>query len=240
MRLDLYISQKFNISRNKAQFAIQEKKITVDWKIIQKSSFEVDNNSDVKILDDQEIKYVARSALKLKWLLENLNKDFKNYVCIDVWSSTWWFCQILLENDVSQIFAIDVGTSQLHDILRKNPKIISIENTDIRNLEKSKINKKIDLITCDVSFISLNLIIDKLLELWDISTKYILLFKPQFEVWSENISKLWVVKDKNKSQNALTKFCDYLRSKLVKNLKIINSCLKWENWNQEIFIYFEK
>jgi len=86
----------------------------------------------------------------------------------------------LLENDVNTIFAVDVGTSQLHDIVRNNNKIVVKENTDIRKLEK--LDKNIDLITCDVSFISLEMILDSIINHMNTDTISILLFKPQFEV----------------------------------------------------------
>ena len=195
MRLDLYVSQKLNISRNKAQFVIEKSNVLIDWKIITKSWFEVLAKHVVEILENYESKYVARSALKLKWLFESEKTDISEKICFDVGSSTWWFCQVLLENNAKKIYALDVWTSQLHEKLKNNEKIISIENTDIRKFDKKILSESIDIITCDVSFISLELVIDAILNLWNETTKYFLLYKPQYEVWKINLTKFWTPKN---------------------------------------------
>ena len=134
MRLDQFITEKLKISKNKAQNLIKSLKVTVNNKIIKKSWFEVSSSDKIDISESEELNYVARSALKLKWFFEENFIDLEDKICLDVWSSTWWFCQILLEKWVSKIFAVDVWTSQLHPILRENKKIISLENTDTRKV----------------------------------------------------------------------------------------------------------
>lgn len=239
MRLDLYISGKLWVSRNRAQFFIDQKKISVNWKIITKSSFLLweDDKVEENIFD---INYVSRSALKLKWFLEENNINVDNFVCIDIWASTWWFTQILLEKNAKKVYSIDVWTSQLHETLKGNSKIVSIENTDIRKFDKNIIKEEINLIVCDVSFISLNLIIDSILELMSKQTKAILLFKPQFEVWSENLTKMWVPKNEKIIEEKLSNFLLQLQKKWVKISLIKDSILKWENWNKEVFILIKK
>lgn len=237
MRLDLYVSQKLNISRNKAQFVIENQKVLVNWNIVTKSWFEIlDEKHNVEILENDESKYVARSALKLKWLLDEEKIDINWKVCFDVWSSTGWFCQILLENNAKKIYALDVWTSQLHEKLRNNSKIISIENTDIRKFDKKILSESIDIITCDVSFISLELVIDAILNLWNETTKYFLLYKPQYEVWKINLTKFWTPINQKVIDEKLDNFCLILSKKWVKIKKIIQSSLTGENWNKEYFI----
>lgn len=163
--------------------------------------------------------------------------DLENKICLDIWSSTWWFCQILLEKNIEKIFAVDVWTSQLHPILRENQKIISLENTDIRNLKKLE---KIDFITCDVSFINLEKILESIIFQMEEETKTLLLFKPQFQVWKEFLNKKWVVNDKKIIEKKLNEFLDFCRKNFLKILKVENSKLEWENGNQEIFILVEK
>lgn len=236
MRLDLYISQKLWVSRNRAQFFIIQQKIKVNWKVISKSSFDIKDNDLVED-DINDINYVSRSALKLKLFLEDQNMSVKDLVCLDIWASTWGFTQILIEKWVRKVYAVDVWSSQLHEKLKWNKKIISIENTDIRKFDKKVLKENIlDLIVCDVSFISLTIIIDNILDLMSKDTIVILLFKPQFEVGVNNISKLWVVKDIKISQERLLNFSLILQKKWVKVCTIQNSKIKWENWNEETFI----
>lgn len=239
MRLDLYISQKLWVSRNRAQFFIKQEKIVINGKIISKVAYEVTQEDNI-ISNIEEINYVSRSALKLKGFLEQQNIDVQNAVCVDVWASTWGFTQILIEKGAKKIYAIDVGTSQLHETLQGNNKIVSIENTDIRKFDKNNIQDEIDYIVCDVSFISLSLIIDSLLELMNSRTKTILLFKPQFEVGSEYLNKLGVPKNNEIIQTKLQNFFLILEKKSVKVNLVCESSLFWENWNREIFIFIGK
>lgn len=239
MRLDIYISQKLWVSRNRAHFFIDQKKIKVNNQIITKESYRV-KETDIIDEDIDDINYVSRSALKLKWFLETENIKIDNFICLDIGSSTGGFSQILLEKQAKKIYSIDVWTSQLHESLRNNSKIISIENTDIRKIDKKIITEHLDLIVCDVSFISLHLIIDAIIWLMKIQTHTLLLFKPQFEVWIENITKMWIPKNQKIVQEKLSYFCLILRKKWVKIHLVSNSLLMWENGNQEIFIYIQK
>jgi 23S rRNA (cytidine1920-2'-O)/16S rRNA (cytidine1409-2'-O)-methyltransferase len=239
MRLDQYISQKLWVSRNKAQFFIEQEKVKVNSKIITKLSYLVKETDKVEE-NIQEINYVSRSALKLKWFLEENNIELIDMVCLDIGSSTGWFTQVLLEKWVKKVYALDVGTSQLHETLKGNSKIVSIENTDIRKFDKNIIKEEINLIVCDISFISLTLIIDSILELMSKQTKAILLFKPQFEVWSENLTKMWVPKSEKVIKEKFDNFCLILKEKWVKIQLIKESSLPWENWNKEIFVFTKK
>lgn len=121
---------------------------------------------------------------------------------LDVGSSTGGFVQILLQRGVKSVTALDVGSSQLSEILRRSPRVIVRENTDIREFESEK---KFDLITCDVSFISLNLILKSLARL--AKSALIVLFKPQFEVGAEiKRNKKGVVTDEKAVRAAGAKF----------------------------------
>lgn len=238
MRLDQYIKDKLSISRNKAQAIIKSWNVIVDNINITKTWFEVDVDNIIKINQLEETQYVARSAIKLKYFLNNNKLDLNNKIALDIWSSTWGFCQILLENNISKIYEVDVWNNQLHEKLRNNNKITIKENTDIRKLWK--LDQDIDIITCDVSFISLNLIIDSILSYMNQSTIAIILFKPQFEVWSKFINKKWVVINQKIIDDKLNEFLQKCRDSWTNILKVEKSKLEWENWNKEIFIELQK
>jgi 23S rRNA (cytidine1920-2'-O)/16S rRNA (cytidine1409-2'-O)-methyltransferase len=175
MRLDQYVHQYHNIqSRNKASELIKAKQILVDGNIITKPSFEVNENSVIQILQGEQ--FVSRSAEKLNQFLLEFPVEMKNKDTLDIGSSTGGFTQILLKNDVKSVTCVDVGNNQLHPTLRDNPKLTIKENTDIRDF----ISEPFDVITCDVSFISILTIlkdIDRLAQ-----KEIIILYKPQFEV----------------------------------------------------------
>lgn len=237
MRLDQYVVENTKLSRNKSQALIKSWYVEVDWKKITKVWYNTENKKIVINLSE-ESKYVSRSALKLKYFLEDYNLNIENLIAMDIWSSTWWFCQVLLEKWINKVYAIDVWSSQLDEKIKNNKKIISIENTDIRKLWN--INEGIDIITCDVSFISLTKIIDSIIKYINNNTKWILLYKPQFEVWQEYINNKWVVINDNIVKEKLEWFINLCKNKWLIINQMCKSKLKWENWNQEYIIYITK
>lgn len=239
MRFDVFVSQKLNISRNKACELIENEQILLNDEF-KKTSFKIISENP---LEDESLKltllnelYVSRAAYKLKDFLQNYALEIKDKICLDIGSSTGGFVQILLQNQAKQIYALDVGSNQLHESLKENDEIIICENTDLREF-KSDI--KFDLISCDVSFISLSHLlfyIDKLAK-----KDIILLFKPQFEV-GKNIKrdKNGVVKDEKAIAMAKNKF-----EKECANLGWIlqyhqQSSLKGKEGNVEFFYAYRK
>ena len=230
MRLDDKVKEIFNISKTKAQKYIREGIVKIDDKIITKPGYilkdEEKNNKEkynIEIIEEKnKYIYVSQGALKLKKAVEefNLQEILKDNICIDIGSSTGGFTEILLENEVKKVYSIDVGTSQLDEKLKKNNKVISIENTDFRNIQIDKENKfqndNIDTIVGDLSFISLKKIIDKIVEIEP--KNIILLIKPQFEV-GEDIARKYngVIDDKNKHIEIIEDIICYYLYKLNNN-----------------------
>jgi 23S rRNA (cytidine1920-2'-O)/16S rRNA (cytidine1409-2'-O)-methyltransferase len=236
MRLDLYLTQTFNIqSRNKALELIKSDKVKIDGAIISKASFNVEQNHKVEILEDDF--YVSRAAYKLKYFLQELKHfELKNKNALDIGSSTGGFTQVLLENEVSKVTCVDVGSNQLHERIKHHPKITFFENTDIRNFQSEDI---FEVVTCDVSFISILNILNDIHRL--ASKDIIILFKPQFEVGTNvKRDKKGVVKDKNAMIKAREKFLHSILA-LNWNLKYSSmSKLQGKDGNEEELFYFSK
>ena len=230
MRLDDKVKELFNISKTKAQKYIREGIVKVDNKIITKPGYilkdEEKNNKkeyNIEIIEEKNrYIYVSQGALKLKKAVKEFNLEgiLKDNICIDIGSSTGGFTEILLENGVKKVYSIDVGTSQLDEKLKKNNKVISIENTDFRNIQIDKENKfqndNIDTIVGDLSFISLKKIIEKIVEI--APENIILLIKPQFEV-GEDIARKYngVIDDKKKHIEIIEDIICYYLDKLNNN-----------------------
>jgi len=177
MRLDKYlVDEGYFESRNRANDAIKAGQVTVDGKK-PKASAKIDENSVVEVADAKF--YVSRAARKLENFLDEYPMDFKGKRALDIGSSTGGFAQIVLENDVASLSCVDVGKDQLHISLRQNEKVSLFEETDIREFQS---DKGFELITCDVSFISILKITDDIDRLSQIGTDIIILYKPQFEV----------------------------------------------------------
>ncbi len=234
MRLDNYILHLgFVSSRNKAKELITSAKVKVDGKLITKPSFDIEN-AEIEIL--QDIIFVSRAGEKLNEYLKEVNIEIENKICLDIGSSTGGFVEVLLYKGAKKIIGVDVGSEQLHPSLKKNPKVVSIENTNIKDF---KSDKKFDIVTCDVSFIG----VESILEYIDYfaKDKIIILFKPQFEVGKEvKRDKKGVVKDKKAIEYAQKRF----ESQTFKiGWRLIDkrvSKIKGKEGNVEIFYYFEK
>jgi len=235
MRLDLYLTKNFDIqSRNKAHEMIKSKKVKVDGKTILKPSFIVDDNSNIQLLEEDF--YVSRAAYKLKYFLDEIKINLEDSEALDIGSSTGGFTQILLQNSIKNVTCVDVGSNQLHHKIKDNKKIVFFEKQDIRTF---KSDKQFDIITCDVSFISiLNILkdIDRLAK-----KRIIILFKPQFEVGTNvKRDKKGVVKDKKAILKARQRFID--QTKLLNWTLKYNSQSKLEGkeGNEEELFYFNK
>ena len=236
MRLDIYLTQHFDIqSRNKAHEIIKSNKVKIDGKIISKPSFIVNDDSKIELLEDTF--YVSRAAYKLKYFLDDI-KDINYTKCdaLDIGSSTGGFTQILLEKDINSVCCVDVGTNQLHEKIKDNKKISFYEKQDIRTFENKK---EFDIVTCDVSFISIHNILNDINKF--AQDKIIILFKPQFEVGTNvKRDKKGVVKDKIAILKARTKFidaCNLLNWNLIYNSP---SKLQGKDGNEEELFYFSK
>ncbi len=235
MRLDLYLVENFEIqSRNKAFEIIKSKKVKIDGKIINKPSYKIKENSEIEVLEEEF--YVSRAAYKLKYFLEDFNIEIEGKEALDIGSSTGGFAQVLLENKIKKITCIDVGSNQLHKKIKDNKKIEFFENQDIRTF-KSK--KSFELVTCDVSFISIHNILNDINRLS--TNEIIILFKPQFEVGTNvKRDKKGVVKDEKAILLAKNRFidtCSLLKWKLIYNAP---SKLEGKDGNEEELFYFNK
>ncbi|MEA2017890.1 MAG: TlyA family RNA methyltransferase [Campylobacterota bacterium] len=235
MRLDIHLTKFYNIqSRNKAQELIKSKKILVDGKIVTKSSFIVEDNYSIKIDEDEF--YVSRAAYKLKYFLEDNDIVVKNNNALDIGSSTGGFTQILLLNDIKNVTCVDVGSNQLHKNLKDDDRIIIQENMDIREF---KSEEKYDLVTCDVSFISILYIIDDIDRLS--GDKIIILYKPQFEVGrTVKRDSNGVVQDKNAIDVCREQFLETTRKLGWKLIVSNQSKLSGKSGNVEELFYFQK
>ena len=179
-RLDKEIVER-NLAptRAKAQELIKSGNVKVNGKIINKASDDILPSDNIEIIDNSALKYVSRAGLKLEKAINNFSLDFNGKNVMDIGSSTGGFTDCAIQNGAKSVIAVDVGTNLMHESLRKNAKVELHEQTNIKDLPNDKF-KTIDYITVDVSFVSLNKIIDKI-ALANCPADIIALIKPQFE-----------------------------------------------------------
>ena len=174
-------------SRAKAQAAIEAGLVSVNDTVVRKSSEEV--AVDAALRATAAHPYVSRAGLKLAAAIDHFGFDPKGRICLDVGASTGGFTQVLLERGAKLVYAVDVGRGQLHDSLRARPEVVSYEETDIRACTPARFRATPDLVTVDVSFISLKLVLPPALKLVAHRTQLIALIKPQFEAGPARVKK---------------------------------------------------
>jgi len=184
-RLDVYLAgQKLVQSRSQAENFIRLGKVTVDGQVITKPGFLVTSHNNVTIKGDE--RYVSRAGLKLASVAQLLKLDFRGKVVLDVGSSTGGFTDYALQNGATKVFAVDVGTEQLHPSLRRDRRIELHEKTDIRDFTPLE---PADMVVMDVSFISLREILPHIARISGPTTQIVAMVKPQFEAGREQVNK---------------------------------------------------
>lgn len=185
-RLDTELTTRGLVaSRSQAESWIKLGKVTVDGRVITKSGHFVNEYSDIQLTASE--RYVSRAGLKLASVAQLLKVDFNDKVVLDVGSSTGGFTDYSLQHGARKVFAVDVGTDQLHQSLHGHPKIELHEKTDIRDFMPSETP---DIIVIDVSFISLREILPHLAKnVADKHTAIMAMVKPQFEAGRHQTNK---------------------------------------------------
>lgn len=201
-------------SRSQAESWIKLGKVLVDGHVITKPGFFVSDNS-VVILNAEE-QYVGRAGLKLASVASALKLDFRGKIVLDVGSSTGGFTDYALQHGAKKVYAVDVGTDQLHPTLRGDKRIELYEKTDIRDFY---LDDKPDIVLIDVSFISLRQILPHIQDnIADINTQIVAMVKPQFEA-GEGTTNRGVIKNDSVRRQVLKDFEDWSRQYFIVNDK---------------------
>jgi 23S rRNA (cytidine1920-2'-O)/16S rRNA (cytidine1409-2'-O)-methyltransferase len=178
-------------SRARAQAAIAAGRVTADGVPVRKASNTISSTAAIEATPEHP--YVSR-GVKLATALDQFGLDVTGRICLDVGASTGGFTQVLVARGARRVYAIDVGTGQLHLRLRDDKTIVSIEKTDIRRLDPSHLPERPDFATVDVSFISLKQVAPAIGDLLKPRATLVALIKPQFEAQRRDIKK-GVVRD---------------------------------------------
>ncbi|MDY0210566.1 MAG: TlyA family RNA methyltransferase [Acholeplasma sp.] len=230
MRLDKYMVETFFKTRSQAQDLIRQGKVSVNNRIVTKTGYEL-KGEEVQIIKDMD--YVSRGGLKLKDAIDSFKLNVKDAIMADIGSSTGGFTDCALKEGVSHVYAYDVGTDQMDQSLRSNPKVSLFEQTNILDVT---LNPNINLFTVDVSFTSVKPI---LLHLMNTSGLYVVLVKPQFEVGPKHL-KNGIVIDLKKQKEALEGIIEYANDLGFKTIGSKKSDLKGKMGNQEYLLILKK
>ncbi len=220
-------------SRARARAAIEAGLVTANDKPVAKPSETVP--LDAVLQAQPAHPYVSRGGVKLASALEQYPIDVEGHVCLDVGASTGGFTEVLLANGASLVFAVDVGRDQLHSSLRDHPKIISMEQTDIRGFEGKRLPARPDVVTIDVSFISLKLVLPIALSLAAAPMQLLALIKPQFEAQGKH-GKGGIIRDAAVHKQVCDDIAAFAASLGCADIKVFPSAIAGGDGNAEFFI----
>ncbi|WP_337905003.1 TlyA family RNA methyltransferase [Mesomycoplasma ovipneumoniae] len=231
------LSKILSMGFEKAESLIKTGHVKVNDKICLLPAYKIKDLDQVTV--EMKEKYVSRGAIKLLWAYEKFGLNFNDKIVLDIGSSKGGFTQICLEKGAKKVFALDSGLNQLDYSLRIDPRVSVKEKTNIKYVTSDFFDEKIDIIVCDVSFISLKIVLSVVKNLLKKGQSFIALFKPQFEASSKYVQKGGYV---------LPEFHEFLINRLVEFAKndfdFVNSTESpikgLKSKNIEYFLHFIK
>lgn len=226
-------------SRARARDAILRGTVTVNGEAAKKPNQMV-SEGDVIAVSDPASGYVSRAALKLIAGLDAGGIAVEGKVCLDVGASTGGFTQVLLERGAARVYAVDVGHGQLHPSLRVDARVVSLEGTNARELDRETIAEVLDLLVSDVSFVSVTKVLQAPLALCGPGAQAVVLFKPQFEVGREFVGSGGVVRDSKAGARAMAEVVAFVEGEgFALSAKVV-SPIAGGDGNLETVLVFER
>ncbi|HTW63640.1 MAG TPA: TlyA family RNA methyltransferase [Bryobacteraceae bacterium] len=193
-RLDVLIVERgLAESREKAQALILGGQVLVNGQKSEKAGANVDAQAHIEML--AQPRFVGRGGLKLEAALDHFKISASRKTCLDIGSSTGGFTDCLLQRGAARVYAIDSGTGQLDWKLRNDPRVLVQEQTNARYLTRDEVPETIDIAVCDVSFISITMILPAIAALLAPHAEMVILVKPQFELERHQVGKGGIVRD---------------------------------------------
>jgi 23S rRNA (cytidine1920-2'-O)/16S rRNA (cytidine1409-2'-O)-methyltransferase len=220
-------------SRARARAAIDAGGVTADGKPVSKASELIAAHAELSAQPAHP--WVSRGGVKLAGALEQYPIDIEDHVCLDVGASTGGFSEVLLANGASLVFAIDVGHGQLHPSLQGHPRIVSMEATDIRKLENTRLPARPDIVVIDVSFISLKAVLPAALSLAAAPMHLLALIKPQFEAERKH-SKHGIIRNAMVHQEICDDVSAFAASLGCTDIEVFPSSITGGDGNIEFFM----
>lgn len=238
-RLDLLVQELYpQFTRNQIQSWILQGKVLVDDKIISKSGAPIWIESKIE-LTVKEPKFVGRAGFKLEKALDHFEVDVKDLVVLDAGISTGGFTDCMLQRGVKKVYGVDVGYGQVHEKVANDKRLELMERTNLRKL--TMLPEEVDLVTLDLSFISILKVMPAVVNLMKPDARIITLIKPQFEAGKDNVGKGGVVRDEKVHQVVIEKIKNGMKEFGFKMIDVIESPIRGATGgNKEFLALFEK
>src|SRR5689334_21068915 len=238
-RIDkLLVDRGLADSRTKAQALVMSGAVLVDEQLINKPSELFSHDANIRIKESATQRYVSRGGIKLEAALRDFNIDASGFACLDVGASTGGFTDCLLQHGARSVVALDVGHNQLDWKIRNDSRVEVREQVNARNLVPQVFGAKFDLITVDVSFISLRKVLPAVVPLLTSRGRIVALIKPQFEVGKGEVGKGGIVKDPLQHQRVISEINGAASALGLKVARVIESPIKGADGNVEFLALY--
>jgi 23S rRNA (cytidine1920-2'-O)/16S rRNA (cytidine1409-2'-O)-methyltransferase len=235
-RLDLELVERGLLAtRARARDAILRGRVMVDGRVAVKPGDEIARSACIAV-DPAAARYVSRGAEKLAAGLDAFGFAPKGRIVLDLGASTGGFTEVLLERGAAKVFAVDVGRDQLHERMRRDPRVVSLEETDARRLDGRIVPEPVGAIVADVSFISLTKALTAALDLAGAGAWLVALVKPQFEVGRDFVGKGGIVRDEAARTGAVSSVQDFLADAGWQIAGMIDSPITGGDGNREFLL----
>ena len=240
MKLSIYlVEQGYYPTRSQAHNAIKERKVTVNGRIVTKDGYEV-TESDLITVAREDDMYVSRGGYKLREALNAFRINLTDLTILDIGASTGGFTDCALQHGARKVYAYDVGHDQLAEKLQHDPRVISQEGVNGRELYRSSFNETIDFICMDVSFISCSKMLKAISDTLAEKGEAVILFKPQFEVGSQYLNRQGLVVNDKIIRDRLLETLELINRSGMQWIGKIESPIKGGDGNREYLIYLRK
>lgn len=237
-RLDKYVQELYpHLTRNQVQSFIMQGKVKVDDMICTKAGTQIASDATIE-LDELKPKYVCRAGLKLEKALDYFNVDVTGYVVMDAGLSTGGFTDCLLQNGAQRVYGVDVGYGQVHEKIKADSRVVVMERTNLRNIKS--LQELVDLVTLDLSFISVLKVIDNVSLLLKEGGLILLLIKPQFEARREQVGRGGIIKDSVIHDQVVTTVTQGIVDHGFECLGVTESPITGMAGNKEFLAFFKK
>ena len=239
-RLDvLLVNNGLAETREKARRTIMAGLVTVDGRLEDKPGSRFDIDADIQV-KGQECPYVSRGGLKLEKAINEWGVSCRDAVCIDMGASTGGFTDCMLQHGARKVYAIDVGYGQLDYKLRTDERVVNMEKTNIRYLDTSLIEEPVDLISIDVSFISVRHMFPVAAQVLSDDGTILCLVKPQFEAGREQVGKGGIVRDPSVHEDVINKVIGYAEDNGLNAQELSYSPIKGTKGNIEYLLLLSR
>ncbi len=235
-RLDLLLVDKgLAPSRQRAQALIMAGTVLVNNQPAAKAGVQVSESDLIEVRAGAN-PYVSRGGLKLEGALKTLSLDVSDHICLDVGASTGGFTDCLLQNGAVRVYAVDVGYGQLAWKLRQDERVVVIERTNIRNMPGEMVPETVDIVTIDVSFISLKIVVPAVMAFLKAGGFILALIKPQFEVGKNQVGKGGVVRNPELHERVIEDLSNFFTASALECASVVPSPILGPKGNREFFI----